>query len=233
MDRVDFQRVLRVVLERYPLEDWSRGMNPFEVLAAVVISQNTTVANEGRALARLRARVPVTPDAVATAPREDLEEALRPAGLQQGKAAALQEAARYLLAEHGGDLRRVLDRPTEEAQVLLESLEGIGPKTADVVLSMAGDHPTMPVDTHVRRLAERWEVASGTYRAVTEALKAWIPPPRRKEAHLALIRFGREVCTARRPKCPVCPVARWCPFYARIQAGEVHVPLYEPPEREE
>lgn len=228
MDRQDFEEVLAVILGKYPVEDWSRDLDPFEVLVSVILSQNTTVANERRALERLRDRVGVTPEAVAGASLEELEAALRPAGLQHAKAQWIQGAASRLLERHGGDLIRLVRRDTDAARDALRALDGVGPKTADVVLAMVGDHPTLPVDTHIQRLARRWEIAEGSYEAITEALKAWIPPEGRKAAHLSLIRFGRETCTARRPHCPVCPVARWCPFYARIQAGEVDVPLYEP-----
>lgn len=228
MDPETFRRVLAVIRRRFHVEDWSAEMAPFAVLVSVVLSQNTTVANERRALARLREEVGLTPEAVARAPREAVEDALRPAGLYASKGRAIQAAAEYVLEELDGDLGRLLDRPTEEARDALMRLQGVGPKTADVVLNMAADAPTMPVDTHIRRLADRWEIGGASYASVTEALKERIPPDDRRQAHLSLIRFGREICTARRPKCPVCPVAGHCPFYAKIRAGELDVPLGGP-----
>ncbi|MFQ6013072.1 MAG: endonuclease III domain-containing protein [Thermoplasmata archaeon] len=229
MDKKTFQRVLAAVLHDYPVRDWTRQMDPFEILVAVVISQNTTVQNERRALRNLRASLGITPERIAAAGLGVLEEALRPAGLYVAKARWLKAIAQHLLDRHGGDLRRLIRPPLERARQALMDLEGIGPKTADVVLAMVEDYPTMPVDTHIARIARRWEIGPGrSYEEVTEALKAWIPPDRRREAHLALIRFGRETCTARRPKCPSCPVAPHCPFLRQIRAGEIQIPLHEP-----
>ena len=102
------------------------------------------------------------------------------------------------------------------------TLPGVGPKTADVVLAMAGDHPTFPVDTHIARIARRWSlVTRGGYEATREALEAWTPPAKRKAWHLAIIAHGRELCKARRPLCGACPVRRDCDWY-RAHARGVH-----------
>lgn len=226
MDRATFVRVLDVLLRRYPVEDWSRRMSPFEALVAVVISQNTTVANERRALRRLREGVGITPETFADAPLEDLEEALRPAGLFRSKAGRLQEIARRLTAPDGPDLLALLRQPTERAREDLMALPGVGPKTADVVLNMVAGHPTFPVDTHIWRIATRWELTEGrAYEDVRESLERLVPPEGRREAHLSLIRFGRETCKAIRPRCPGCPVAAHCPWYAKVQTGEIQAAL--------
>lgn len=216
MDKATFDRVLATVLRDHPVEAWWRGMSPFEVLVSVVISQNTTVANERRAMQRLRERVGIAPTAFASAPVEALEDALRPAGLFRTKARRLREIARRLVAPGGLNLRALLEKPTAEARQALMGLPGVGPKTADVVLNVVADRPTLPVDTHIWRIARRWELTPGrTYEEVRGALETRVPPHRRREAHLALIRFGRTTCTARRPRCPECPVRADCPYYAR------------------
>ncbi len=229
MDGATFTQVLEDLLQRYPVEDWSRDRSPFEVLVAVIISQNTTVANERRALARLREGMGITPQAFVAAPLRDLEEALRPAGLFRSKARRLKGIAQRLTAADGSDLLAILDQPTAQARQALMELPGVGPKTADVVLNMVAGHPTFPVDTHIWRIATRWELTEGrTYEDVRESLEEQVPPAQRQQAHLALIRFGRETCKAIRPQCPICPVARHCPWYAKVRADEIQARLYEP-----
>jgi endonuclease III len=216
MDPATFQRVVEIILKEHPPEDWSRGMDPFEVLVSVVISQNTTVANERKALESLRREVGITPHSIARASMGDLERALRPAGLHRSKAHRLREIARWLLRDHDGDLRRILSLPLEEARAALLRLPGVGPKTADVVLSMAAGQATFPVDTHLWRIARRWELAEGrSYEEVRRAFEELIPPERRRRVHLSLIRFGRSVCRARRPRCSTCPVQECCPYFQR------------------
>lgn len=226
-DLKTFVHVLELLVHRYPLEDWSTDLTPFGVLVAVVISQNTTVANERQALQRLRERVGLTPQALREASVADLEAALRPAGLFRMKARRLREIASRLRTEE--HLATLLAQPLEVARRDLLALPGVGPKTADVVLSLVAGRPVLPVDTHIWRIARRWELAGGRdYEEVRGALEAGVPPSLRQRAHLTLIRFGREVCTARRPKCLLCPVARPCPFYAKIRSGELQVPLFQP-----
>ncbi|MCJ2519569.1 MAG: hypothetical protein LN412_01290, partial [Candidatus Thermoplasmatota archaeon] len=130
MDTTTFNKILDTLSREYPPKDWTKGMRPFEVLVSVVISQNTAVANERRALKELRRRVGITPEALAKAPLRDLEEALRPAGLHRTRARRLKEIATLLSREHGGDLPEILRRPMEQARDALLSLPGVGPKTA-------------------------------------------------------------------------------------------------------
>ncbi|MEE9600112.1 MAG: endonuclease III [Thermoplasmata archaeon] len=228
MDTTTFNKILDTLSREYPPKDWTKGMRPFEVLVSVVISQNTAVANERRALKELRRRVGITPEALAKAPLRDLEEALRPAGLHRTRARRLKEIATLLSREHGGDLPEILRRPMEQARDALLSLPGVGPKTADVVLSMVAGLPTFPVDTHIWRIAERWEIGQKMdYEQIRGNLESLVSPEDRKSAHLVLIRFGRETCTARRPKCPICPVAPDCPFYEKIRAGKIRISLFD------
>ncbi|MFQ5908439.1 MAG: endonuclease III domain-containing protein [Thermoplasmata archaeon] len=231
MDERTSRRALATVLREYPAQNWTQQRDPFEVLVAVVISQNTTVQNERVALQNLRDSIGITPDRVAAARVADLRRALRPAGLYTAKARWLKALAQHLLDRYQGDLLRLIRPPLERARRALMALEGIGPKTADVVLAMVGDYPTMPVDTHIWRIAQRWEIDPGRgYEDVTEAWKARIPPGQRREAHLALIRFGRETCTAQLPRCLVCPVAPDCPFYAKIRRGRIKIRIWQPRE---
>ncbi len=213
---------------RHPLRDWSRGLTPFEILVSTILSQSTTVANERRALEDLRTAFRrITPEVLAEAPEAAIARAIWHAGLARQKAPRIRACAREVEARWGGDLETVLRLPTAQARDALMALPGVGPKTADVVLVMAADHPTFPVDTHITRIARRWNlVRRGTYETVRDALEAWTPPKKRKAWHLAVIAHGRELCRARNPLCGACPVRPDCDWYraqrrSRHPKGEV------------
>jgi len=223
VDRQAFLRSMRALASRYKVRDWSRGMRPFEILVSTILSQNTTVANERRALEDLRGAVgALTPEALAATPEDVIARAIWHAGLSRQKAPRIRAAAQEILSRWDGDIQRILSLPIEEARTALRSLPGVGPKTADVVLAMAAKRPVFPVDTHVARIARRWKlVRRGGYERVREALETWSPPDRRRVWHLVLIAHGRTLCKARNPRCLECPVARHCDWYLdRLEAEE-------------
>ncbi|MEM1659069.1 MAG: endonuclease III [Candidatus Jordarchaeales archaeon] len=192
-------------------EEWWRGLSAFEILVATIISQNTNSKNTSAAFKRLRGRFNVSPEVLAVAPLEELEECLRPAGLYKVKAKRIKEVSTLLSAREGG-LEAILEKPLDEARRELMSLPGVGWKTADVVLSFAAGRATFPVDTHIARIAKRWGIVSekAGYEEISEAFKKVVGEGERKKIHLMLIRFGREYCTARSPKCDKCPVKPPC-----------------------
>ncbi|HLE54182.1 MAG TPA: endonuclease III [Thermoplasmata archaeon] len=220
MDRRAFLRTMRILEARYPFHDWSRGMTPFEILVSTILSQNTTVANERRGLEGLRARFGnLTPRNLARARVADIAKAIWHAGLARRKAPRIRATAQQLLETREGDLEQILALPTGRARDALMALPGVGPKTADVVLTMAADRAVLPVDTHIARIARRWGlVRSGGYEATRAALEAWTPPEKRKAWHLAIIAHGRDLCTARNPRCDRCPVQADCDWYRRRRA---------------
>jgi len=206
---------MRILESRYPTEDWSRGMTPFEILVSTILSQSTTVANERRGLNDLRSRVgAITPERIAETPEGEIAQAIWHAGLAKQKAPRIRGVARALLDDHGDRLERILRLPTDRAREQLMALPGVGPKTADVVLSMAGGHPTFPVDTHIARIARRWNLVRRTdYESIRAALERWTPPEKRKAWHLVIIAHGRTLCKARNPRCDECPLRRDCDWY--------------------
>jgi len=104
-----------------------------------------------------------------------------------------------------------LAAPTATAREMLLALPGVGPKTADVWLSLVAGRDTMPIDTHIARLVRRWRLSRARdYERINEALRRYVRPSQRRRGHLALIRFGREICQARGPRCEVCPVYEEC-----------------------
>ena len=221
MYRRAFLRTMRILERRHPLRDWSRTLTPFEVLVSTILSQSTTVANERRGLEGLRRRFGgVTPNLLADTRVDAIAEAIWHSGLARQKAPRIRAVAREVRDRWGGSLSAVLGLPTERAREVLMDLPGVGPKTADVVLAMAGDHPTFPVDTHIARIARRWRLVDrGGYEATRAALEAWTPPRKRKAWHLAIIAHGRELCIARNPRCDACPVRRDCDWFRRRGRG--------------
>lgn len=174
----------------------------FELLAAVLLSAQATDAGVNRATRRLFARAP-TPRAMHALGLEGLTECIRSIGLFRTKAKNLLETCRILVEQHGGQIPR-----TREA---LERLPGVGRKTANVVLNIAWGEPTMAVDTHVFRVANRTGLAPGRSPSEVEShLLERVPPAYRAHAHHWLILHGRYVCTARSPRCAACAVRRWC-----------------------
>lgn len=218
--------ILRVLRERFVLEEGEfaaleagRSGDPFRVLVATIISQNTNERNTFLAFERLEREVGVEPARIVEAGVEKVAGAIRVAGLWEQKAKAIVAAAELVLREYGGDLRRLLERGEEEVRRVLGSVRGIGDKTVDVLLAFSG-YPVVPVDTHVRRVARRLGLAVGSsYREVRESLHKVFRGESRLEAHLLLIKLGRELCTARKPKCADCPLRGLCPSAQELKSG--------------
>lgn len=213
----EIYRALKECFE--PPELPSLFKDPFQVLVITVISQNTNDVNTERAYRRLEERGLLSPEAVLKASVEELEEALRVAGLYRNKARRLKELAKRVLEEYGGDLSKVLSMPLEEARRRLLELPGVGFKTADVLLLFCGRRPVIPVDTHVSRTAKRLGLADARagYEGVRLSLQSLYPPDPELylDLHLLLISLGRRYCKARRPLCAECPLRGLCPSASR------------------
>jgi len=177
---------------------------PFELLVAVILSAQATDKSVNLATRSLF-KVANTPQAIAALGVEGLSRYVRSIGLYQGKAKNIVATCRKLLAEHGG-------RVPEDREAL-EALPGVGRKTANVILNTAFGQPTIAVDTHLFRVANRLGLAPGkTVREVEDGLMERVPEEFKHDAHHWLILHGRYVCKARKPDCPMCPVADLCAF---------------------
>jgi endonuclease-3 len=175
---------------------------PFELLVAVVLSAQATDRSVNLATRRL---FPVanTPQAILDLGVEGLAGYVRSIGLYPGKARNIVATCRILLEQHDGE------EPADRAS--LEALPGVGRKTANVILNTAFGQPTLAVDTHIFRVANRTGLAAGrTVREVEEQLLKRVPPEFLHDAHHWLILHGRYVCKARNPDCPACPIADLC-----------------------
>ncbi|MCX7961001.1 MAG: endonuclease III [Burkholderiales bacterium] len=175
---------------------------PFELLVAVVLSAQATDRSVNAATERLF-RVANTPQAIVALGEEKLAGYIRSIGLYRTKAKNIVALSRLLLERHGAEVPRT--------RAELEALPGVGRKTANVVLNVAFGEPTVAVDTHIFRVANRTGLAPGrTPAEVERSLLAATPPEFLRHAHHWLILHGRYVCTARRPKCPRCPIRDLC-----------------------
>jgi endonuclease-3 len=180
---------------------------PFELLVAVILSAQATDRSVNLATGSLFA-VADTPAAMLALGEDGLKHHIRTIGLFNSKAKNILETCRLLIARHDGEVPR--DREA------LEALPGVGRKTANVVLNTAFGEPTMAVDTHIFRVANRTGLAKGrTPLVVEKALLKHVPPEFLKDAHHWLILHGRYVCQARRPRCDACVIADLCDHRAK------------------
>jgi endonuclease III len=177
---------------------------PFELLVAVILSAQATDKSVNIATRQLYPKAN-TPAAILALGVKGLTPFIRHIGLYNAKAKNVVETCRLLLERHGGEVPRGRDA--------LEALPGVGRKTANVVLNVAFGEPTLAVDTHVFRVANRTGLARGTTpNAVEQKLLQVTPAEFMQHAHHWLILHGRHVCVARAPKCPQCVIAAYCAF---------------------
>ena len=178
--------------------------SPYELLVAVVLSAQATDVGVNKATAKLY-RVANTPQAILGLGVADLKSYIRTIGLFNSKAENIIKTCRILVEEHDGEVPRTREE--------LERLPGVGRKTANVILNTAFGEPTIAVDTHIFRVANRTGLAKGkTPLEVEKRLVKLTPEEFKKDAHHWLILHGRYVCKARKPECWRCPIVEWCEY---------------------
>lgn len=181
--------------------DWRE---PWQLLVSTVVSAQTTDENVNRAMPALFARFP-EPEDLAHADPSEVEELLYSTGFYRQKTKSVIALATALVDRHGGEVPQDMD--------LLTELPGVGRKTASVVLAEVWDHPAIAVDTHVNRVANRLGLTTSTDPVKVERdLKAQVPERHWSRLSMRMIQFGRDVCDARNPACPTCPLRRSCPW---------------------
>ena len=206
--------VLQILQQTLSMPKWVQSRNdPFETLIVTIISQNTADRNTARAFEALSKRFEIKPEVLANAETSQIEECLRVGGLYRSKAKAIKQVSRIILEKFHGTLKPILALPLEDARKALMQLPGVGPKTADVVLLFSAKQPTIPVDTHVNRVAKRlgFAPANGDYDAVRTSLQSLYNPHDYLAVHVLLIAHGRRYCKARHPLCNECSVNMHCP----------------------
>lgn len=208
--------VHRRLLREYGEPTWRPHMDAVSELVSTILSQNTNDVNRDVAFDRLRSQLP-TWEQVRDADPEDVVEAIRPAGLANQKGPRIQEALRLITQERGDlDLDFLADWPVEEAKDWLCSINGVGPKTAAIVLLFSLGRPAFPVDTHVHRVTKRLGLIgpkASREKAHVE-LEQLVPPEAYYPFHLNLIRHGRRVCSSRKPRCSECSLQDLCEYFS-------------------
>ncbi len=207
--------------ETYGKPAWRQHLPPVDELVSTILSQSTSDVNRDKGFFALKERYPDW-KSVMKAPEAEIVETIRPAGLANQKGPRIQAALRHLVEEAGEITLDFLDEMSlDEATRWLTRIKGVGPKTAAIILLFAFGRPTFPVDTHVHRITRRL----GLIGPKVTADKAHIilqnigRPETFYSLHLNLIRHGREICQARKPKCELCPLQAQCDTYQSIQPG--------------
>src|SRR3954451_4858974 len=205
------QRIGEILDELFPSVDIPlEHRDPFTLLVAVVLSAQTTDKLVNEVTPALFARAS-TPEQMAALPVEEIRHLIRRIGLTDVKAKNLKRLSEILVEKHGGQVPRTMEE--------LEELPGVGHKTASVVMAQAFDEPAFPVDTHIHRLAGRWQLSRARNVAEVERdLKAVFPRDRWNTLHLQIIYFGRTYCPARGHEPAACPICSWAMSKARADA---------------
>lgn len=196
---------------------WRNPLPPVDELVSTILSQNTNDVNRDRAFESLRARFPSW-EQVRDADSDEVIEAVRVAGLANQKGPRIQQVLREITKERGDlDLSFLGEMPLDEARQWLTKFNGVGPKTAAIVLCFSLNRPAFPVDTHVYRVTGRIGLrpAKMSVEQAHPYLESILPPETYYAAHLNIIRLGREICNARKPNCPVCPVFELCDYESK------------------
>jgi len=201
-------------------------LDPVSELVSTILSQNTNDTLRDRAYDRLRERYP-TWEQVRDAPVRQIEKAIRVCGLSRQKAPRIKKALQHVTRERGAlTLDFLRDLPVDEARQWLMSIDGVGPKTAAIVLLFSLNKPAFPVDTHVHRVTGRLGLIPP--RASAEKahviLEELVPAELYLPFHLNVIVHGREVCHARKPQCHACVLRRLCRYYAEVIRPQTRVP---------
>lgn len=190
---------------------WIR--EPFEVLIATILSQNTSEKNARMAFSRLKEHFDLRPEVLACLKPEDLKPMIKCAGLSEIRSLRIINISKEILKRFNGNVSTVLLLPLNEAREVLMSIKGIGPKTTDVFLSFVGGFPVMPVDTNIFRVIDKIGFVKGrNYERTRKSLERLIPDEKLNDMHFYLIKLGREICKPRKPLCLECPVESLCNY---------------------
>jgi endonuclease-3 len=206
------------LIEFYGFPQWRNPLPPIDELVSTILSQNTNDTNRDRAFQALKNRFP-TWEEVRDADAPLVIETIRPAGLANQKGPRIQNILKEITRQRGElDLSFLNEMSTDDARSWLLQFKGVGPKTAAIVLQFSLEKPAFPVDTHIYRVTGRIGIRPEKMNAdqAHDFLAGLLPPETYYAAHLNLIRLGREICHARKPDCPHCPLQNYCDYYANI-----------------
>lgn len=219
-------KIHETLIEFYGEPIWRNPLPALDELVSTILSQNTNDINRDRGFNALRAKFG-TWEEVRDARPQDVIDAIRPAGLANQKGPRIQAVLRSITEERGSlDLSFLETLSVEEARAWLTRFNGVGPKTAAIVLCFSLGKPAFPVDTHVYRVTGRIGLRPErmTVEQAHPYLENLFPPETYYAAHLNIIRLGREICTARRPYCEKCPIIQLCDYgRTRVETGDLPI----------
>ena len=208
------QQIYQILLDFYGLPEWRDPLPPVDELVCTILSQSTSDHNRDIGFNALKAGIP-TWEGVRDADPERVKELIRPAGLANQKGPRIQAVLKQISEERGEiNLDFLKSYTAKEAIDWLVRFKGVGVKTASIVLQFALDIPAFPVDTHVHRVSGRLGLRPEKMNAEKshDHLSALFEPEMYGPGHLNIIRLGREICTARSPKCENCPLYDLCDY---------------------
>jgi len=210
---VAIEEVIELLEQEYGSHQWRSDRDPIDVLIGTILSQNTSDANSGRAFASLKASFDSW-EAVASAPAEHIAQVIKSGGLSQIKAVRIKQVLGQIEKEQGRiSLDSLKSMNMSEAEDYLIHLSGVGHKTARCVLLFSLGKPSLPVDTHVFRVAKRLGLIDSktSVEKAHSLLQKQVPLPTVYQFHVHMIEHGRRICHARQPRCNMCILKDICP----------------------
>jgi endonuclease-3 len=204
------------LLDFYGSPDWINPLPPMDELISTILSQNTNDVNRDVAFHALKEAYKNW-ETLRDAPEEEVIDFIRPAGLANQKGPRIQSVLKQITKLRGElSIDFLADLSPEEARQWLLQFKGVGPKTAAIVLQYSLGLPAFAVDTHVYRIMGRLGIKPQAMNAdkAHGYLEELFPMESYFAAHINLIRLGREICHARKPNCPACPLSQACDYYA-------------------
>ena len=221
MDRSKYKKMRQIsdgLLDVYGPIEWITRRKAIDELVYTILSQHTSDVNSERAFANLMSEFGDL-DSVADADEKEIEITIRSGGLSKSKAPRIKKVLNEIRAEVGSfDLSFLSEMPMQNAKEWLMKFNGIGPKTAAIILCFSFQMPAMPVDTHIFRVSKRLGLIGKkiTAEKAHDLLERVVPSAEVFQFHMFLIRHGRDTCKARRPSCDVCVLSHICPSFGRI-----------------
>ncbi len=219
-------RTYEILRDYYGIPEWREPLPPIDELVSTILSQNTNDINRDVAFNRLKEKFPDW-EAVRDAVEGEVIDAIRPAGLANQKGPRMQAILRQITEERGMlDLDFLKGKNREEAHQWLSRFNGVGPKTAAIVLQFSLDIPAFPVDTHIYRVTGR--IGLRPEKMNVEKTHAWMErlflPEQFGPGHLNIIQLGREICHPRNPECERCPLNVLCDYYYNLKSTSINHP---------
>lgn len=195
---------------------WIKYKDCFKVLIATILSQNSTDRSALKAYQNLEREIGVSPSNLASTSLDIIESAIRVAGLYKTKARRIKEISQYILNNYGGSIENIINMEAEKAKNELLKFEGIGEKTADVVLLTCKNYKFFPIDTHIMRVSKRLGIVptNANYSKTSSALLDLFKGNDLLRLHHLLIAHGRQTCKARKPLCDTCVIKECCEYYS-------------------